>query len=362
MKKEQAYTVRTDLAYEAKEMLVEEQAEKDVSGIISESYEREGVQVDRIQILKEGEKKLQKKQGTYITLFTEGIKNQDTEAQHKASKVLALSLKDLLQQHGIKENSKVLVVGLGNWNVTPDALGPMTVEHILVTNHLFELEYERVAEGYRPVAALSPGVMGVTGLETSDIVVSVINRFKPDFVLVVDALASRSVERLNETIQLTDTGIHPGSGVGNRRKELSEETLGVPVIAIGVPTVVDAVTIASDAFDYVAKYIGREWADRDAAYHSLLPKGRGVRHENLSEEDLPNEDEREKFFGLVGRLNDEEKRRLLNEVLTPLGKNMIVTPKEVDHLMEDLSYVIASGINAALHEAVRSDEAEAYTR
>src|SRR5699024_5241556 len=119
-----------------------------------------------------------------------------------------------------------------NWNVTPDALGPMTVEKALVTNHLFELKYETVADGYRPVAAISPGVMGVTGMETSNIILSIIEKFKLDFVIVIDALASRAIERINETIQITDTGIHPGSGVGNKRKELSKDTLGIPVIAV----------------------------------------------------------------------------------------------------------------------------------
>src|SRR5699024_12575059 len=141
---------------------------------------------------------------------------------------------------------KALMVGLGNWNVTPDALGTMTIDNVMVRNHLFGLEYDTVQEGYRPIGVVSPGVMVVTGMETSDIVLSLVDDFAPDFVIVIEALASRSIERINETIQLTDTGIHPGSGVGNQRKELSEETLGIPVMAIGVPTVVDAVTIASD--------------------------------------------------------------------------------------------------------------------
>src|SRR5699024_4110019 len=134
-----------------------------------------------------------------------------------------------------------LIVGLGNWQVTPDALGPMTSEKLLVTSHLFQLDYETVSEGYRSVAAVSPGDMGVTGIETRDIIFGIVETFSTDFVIAVDALASRSIERINETIQLSDSGIHPRSGVGNKRKELSKDTLGIPVLAIGVPTVVDAV-------------------------------------------------------------------------------------------------------------------------
>lgn len=357
------YAVRTDLAIEAKEMYVRDQEEKEeIKGVLSKDYTIEGIRVSQIEITKDGEKTVHKKSGNYVTIFADGVKKQDTVRQAKAINVLANKLRELLESNGVKKDSKGLVVGLGNWNVTPDALGPQTVEKVLVTNHLFELHYETVADGYRPVAALSPGVMGVTGMETSDIVLSVIERFKPAFVIVVDALASRSIERINETIQLTDTGIHPGSGVGNKRKEVSKTTLGVPVIAIGVPTVVDAVTIASDAFDYLLKHIGREWSEKDLASKALLPKEMAIKHDNLSDEDLPNEEERSTFLGLIGNLTEEEKRTLLAEVLTPMGKNLIVTPKEVDSFMEDMAYVIASGINAALHDKVVKQGEGHYTR
>lgn len=363
MEKEKQYEVRTDLAYEAKEMYVEEeQSTSEVKGVKSKQYKVHDIQVNQIEITAEGEKTLQKKQGSYVTIFADGVKKQDTERQAQAIKVLAENLQQLLKENNVAPKSKGLIVGLGNWNVTPDALGPITVEKVLVTNHLFELEYETVEGGYRPVAALSPGVMGVTGMETSDIILSVIDRFKPEFVIVIDALASRSIERINETIQLTDTGIHPGSGVGNKRKEVSRETLGVPVIAIGVPTVVDAVTIATDAFDYLLKHIGREWNEKDSPRQSLLPKEMAIQHENLSEDDIPGDNERTAFFGLVGQLTEEEKRSLLAEVLTPMGRNLIVTPKEVDSFMNDMAYVLASGINEALHENVRETNEGHYTR
>lgn len=360
---EKQFTVRTDLAVEAKDMYVEEQEDKsNIPGVRVQDKVSNGVKVSDIEISEKGEQKIQKKAGSYITIYADGVKKQDTKLQANAAKVLAYEINRLLEKNGITKNEKGLIVGLGNWNVTPDALGPMTVEKILVTNHLFELEYETVRDGYRPVAAISPGVMGVTGMETSDIVSSIIERFQPDFVIVIDALASRSIERINETIQITDTGIHPGSGVGNKRKELSKESLGIPVIAIGVPTVVDAVTIASDTLDYLLKHMGREWEEKDKPFRSLIPTQLPIKHENLSETDLPDENKRKTFLGLVGALSEQEKRSLLKEVLTPLGKNLIVTPKEVDGFMVDMAHLLAQGINAALHDNVTIDEAGYYTR
>lgn len=360
---EKQHSVRTDLAVEAKDMYVEqEQQTEEIPGVSVMDETHEDVKVSKIIISDEGEIALQKKPGTYITIYADGVKKQDTKKQENAATVLAKEVKGLLQASNITTESKGLIVGLGNWNVTPDALGPMTVEKVMVTNHLFELEYETVQSGYRPVAAISPGVMGVTGMETSDIVLSVIQQFDPAFVLVVDALASRSIERINETIQLTDSGIHPGSGVGNHRKELSKETLGIPVIAIGVPTVVDAVTIASDTLDYVLMHMGREWQEKDRPKKALLSSNMPIGHNNLNEADLPNPSERETFLGLVGNLTEVEKRTLLEEVLTPMGRNLMVTPKEIDGFMNDMAYVIARAMNAALHENISVDNNADYTR
>lgn len=360
---EENYTVRTDLAVEAKEMYVADSEEKqDIPGVQAKDTVYKDVKVSRISISDEGKERLNKKPGTYITIFADGVKKQDTTKQTNAAYVLARELKSLLAKNKIAEGSKGLVVGLGNWNVTPDALGPMTAEKIVVTNHLFELAYETVSEGYRRVSAITPGVMGVTGMETSDIVLSIIDKFKPEFIIVIDALASRSIERINETIQITDTGIHPGSGVGNKRKELSKETLGIPVLAVGVPTVVDAVTIASDTLDYVLKHMGREWLEKDLPRKALLPSEMPIKHEGLSDTDLPNEANRTTFLGLVGNLSDSEKRLLLEEVLTPMGKNLMVTPKEIDGLMIDMAELIAKGINAALHEKIDETNFSAYTR
>lgn len=174
----------------------------------------------------------------------------------------------------------------------------MAVEKALVTSHLFRLEFESVAEGYRPVAAVTPGVMGVTGIETSDIIFGIVEKFQPDFIIAIDALASRSIERINETIQLSDSGIHPGSGVGNKRKELSKETLGVPVIAVGVPTVVDAVTITSDTIDFILKHFGREWNEKDRPSKALAPAGMAFGGKEFTDEDLPDEQKDKPLWGL----------------------------------------------------------------
>src|SRR5690625_2834518 len=340
----------------------QEQQTEEIPGVAVMDETHKDVKVSKIIISDEGEMALQKKPGTYITIYADGVKKQDTKKQENAATVLAKEVQGLLQASNITTESKGLIVGLGNWNVTPDALGPMTVEKVMVTNHLFELEYETVQSGYRPIAAISPGVMGVTGMETSDIILSIIQKFNPSFVLVIDALASRSIERINETIQITDTGIHPGSGVGNKRKELSQESLGIPVNAIGVPTVVDAVTIASDTLDYLLKHMGREWEEKGTPRTSLLPENMPIKHENLSNEDLPDQAKRSTFLGLVGNLTEQKNRSLLEEVLTSSGKNLIVTPKEIDGFMEDMAHLVAQGINASLHEKVTVELDAHYTR
>lgn len=360
----QQIQIRTDLAIEAKEMYVENNNanEREIIGISSKEKQVDNIKIVYVDIDQQGAKSLGKKPGAYITIYADGVKKQDTLKQNQAAKVLGEELRQLLLRNNIKPNDTGLIVGLGNWNVTPDALGPMTAEQILVTSHLFKLEHESVADGYRSVASVTPGVMGVTGIETSDIIFGIVEKFKPDFVIAVDALASRSIERVNETIQLSDSGIHPGSGVGNKRKELSKDTLGIPVIAIGVPTVVDAVTIASDTIDFLLKHFGREWKEKDRPAKSLAPSNMIFGSKVFDETDLPDEEKRQTFLGIVGTLGDEEKRKLITEVLTPIGHNLMVTPKEVDGFMIDMANVIAKGINAALHENVDHSNLASYTR
>lgn len=365
------YGLRTDLAVEAREMAIagrqgtigQEQNVSEIEGVIIKEKEIDGMKVSLVEITKEGQKQVGKKPGRYLTIEVAGIRQQDTELQQKVGKLFADEFAGFLEGAGIGKEDSCLVVGLGNWNVTPDALGPIVCENLLVTRHLFDLQPENVKEGYRSVSALAPGVMGLTGIETSDIIQGVVEKTKPGFVIAIDALASRSIERVNSTIQISDTGIHPGSGVGNKRKELSKETLGIPVIAIGVPTVVDAVSITSDAIDFVLKHFGKEMREGGKPSRSLVPAGMTFgKKTKLTNEDLPKEEQRKTFLGIVGTLEEEEKRQLIHEVLAPLGHNLMVTPKEVDVFIEDMANLIATGLNSALHSEVDQVNAGYYTR
>ncbi|WML45368.1 GPR endopeptidase [Neobacillus sp. PS3-40] len=365
------YSIRTDLAIEAREMVLAEREGtvehgenlSQIEGVIIKEKEVDDIKISLVEITGEGEKQLGKKPGRYLTMEVQGIRQQDSKLQQKVEEVFAIEFSHFLEGTGIKKSDSCLVVGLGNWNVTPDALGPMVCENLLITRHLFELQPENVEEGYRSVSALAPGVMGLTGIETSDIIFGIVEKTKPDFVLAIDALASRSIERVNSTIQISDTGIHPGSGVGNKRKELSKETLGIPVIAIGVPTVVDAVSITSDSIDLILKHFGKELKEGNRPSRALAPAGMSFgERKKLTDEDMPEEKHRKTFLGMIGTLPDDEKRKLIYEVLSPLGHNLMVTPKEVDVFIEDMANLIANGLNASLHSAVDQGNTGYYTR
>lgn len=360
------FQIRTDLAVEAHQIAVEEAENKHhnthISGVQISEETIDDVVITRVTIDQDGAKRLNKKPGNYLTFESLGIRKKDTDIQEKIEQVFAKKFSAFMKEVGIGADDTCLVVGLGNWNVTPDALGPIAVENLLVTRHLFELAPEHVEDGFRPVSAISPGVMGLTGIETSDVIFGVIEKIKPDFVIAIDALASRSITRVNSTIQISDTGIHPGSGVGNKRKEISKEVLGIPVIAIGIPTVVDAVSITSDTIDYVLKHFGREMREGNQPSRSLAPAGMTFGEKRtLHEEDLPNEKKRETILGMIGTLPEHEKRQLIQEVLSPLGHNLMVTPKEVDVFIDDMANVIAQGLNAALHEHINQQNVGSYT-
>jgi spore protease len=362
------YSVRTDLAIEAHQIAVEERLQQKkessspIEGVVIHDREIDGIKLSYVQVAEEGAKSIGKKPGNYVTIEAQGIREHNTELQQKVQEIFAKELIQFLQRLNIGKNASCLVVGLGNSNVTPDALGPLTVENLLITRHLFRLQPESVEEGFRPVSAIAPGVMGTTGIETSDIIDGVVQKTKPDFVIVIDALASRSIERVNATIQISDTGIHPGSGVGNKRKELSKETLGIPVISIGVPTVVDAVSITSDTIDFILKHFGREMREGNQPSSALAPAGWTFgKKKKLTKEDMLSQEQRSTFLGMIGTLEEEEKRRLIYEVLAPLGHNLMVTPKEVDMFIGDMANLLASGLNAALHEQVDQHNTGSYT-
>lgn len=333
------YQIRTDLAIDA----INEK--KDVKGIKSSKKTIDNIKITDVYIDKSAQKKINKKKGNYITIEFEDI--TDYNNSKLVEKVFSEELKKILKNNNIKNEDSCLIIGLGNSNSTPDSLGPKVIENVIVTNHLFV--YGEVEAGFRKTFALIPGVTGSTGIETSELIKSVVGTIKPGFVLVIDALASQSIERVNKTIQMTDTGIQPGSGVGNSRKELSKEVLNIPVIAIGVPTVVDAVTIVSDTIDYMFKHYSYNKNNIDNPINKLIPS---ASLNYLSKEINVTEDDKKTLMGVIGSLENKEIKQLIFEVLTPIGYNLMVTPKEVDFLVDKLSEVIGNGINISLHNKV----------
>ena len=294
------YNVRTDLALEQRERFVSDQIE--IPGVaVEETYDDMcEVRVTTVRIETEnGAAVMGKPVGNYITLEAPKMAEADESYHREISGKLMEVLEGCLPEK--EDGQSILIIGLGNRNVTPDALGPLVVEHQDITRHLVK-EYGKYAlggEADRLVSAVVPGVMGQTGMETVEIVRGIVEETEPDFVIAIDALAARSVRRLNRTIQIADTGIAPGSGVGNHRNAITEETVGVPVIAIGVPTVVDAATIVGDSIEeYVAK------------------------------------------------CRDEGMRENKEQLIPPYLYGMFVTPKDIDETMERTSYTISEALNA----------------
>ncbi len=284
------------------------------------------------------------KDGHYITLSFDDITDHDN--REIVLKHLTEIIKDILILSNISEDDSVLIIGLGNDLSTPDSLGVKAAKNVMVTGHLFEIG--KVSDGIRKVYTFTPGVMANTGIETAKIITSIIKEIKPDFVIAIDALASRNIERINKTIQITDTGIHPGSGIGNNRVEISKKTLGIPVIAIGVPTVVMSSTIVYDTLNYLIKHISYL---KDNENISKLTYFRTNYKDKLKEKDLSVQ-EKENLLGIFGSLNDQEKQSLIDEVLNNTELNMIVTPTEIDFLIDKLSKVIAKSLDNALHRQI----------
>jgi len=338
--------LRTDLAIEAVEQFI---GEANV-GLGKEERNISGLKVTCIDIPKQQEEKIGKKAGRYVSIDTTSVDMLDSDALEKARQVFSEELMKMMIHKGLDAEATCLMIGLGNEHITPDALGPMVADNVMVTRHLYKLGEEYLDAEYREVSALAPGVMGMTGIETYDVIESVVGKIKPDFLIVVDALAARAVSRVNKMIQMTDTGVSPGSGVGNRRRAVDSTSLGIPVIAIGVPTVVDAVSITSDMVDLLLKHLGKSMYEGDRAYSKLLTGAPAK--QNYTEEDMPSIEIREKFLGQIGILNTDEKRQLLQEVLTPSGFNMIVTPKDIDDQIESLAKLISNGLNVGLHSKV----------
>lgn len=323
------YQIRTDLAIENRE-LYKQSNKIESKGVEVDKEENENYNITRVKILnKSASENMHKPIGTYITIDVPKLNRTDEDLKDEISQILAKEIKNLGRN---QPNSKVLIIGLGNWNITPDALGPKVVERVLVTRQFFINYNKESDETMANVSALSPGVMGITGIETFEIVKGVVEKTNPDLVIAVDALASRKMERVSTTIQISDTGINPGSGIGNNRMELNEENLGVPVIAIGVPTVVDAATIVNDTLDLII--------------------------ESLKTEAEVGTD----FYSLLSDISSEDKYSLIQDVLQPFMKNVVVTPTDIDVLIDDLSIIVANGLNMAIHPGIDLSDVNRYIR
>lgn len=316
------YSIRTDLALEQRERFESDNVE--VQGVVlEEDYDEEReIRVTTVRIETEkGAKTMGKPVGTYVTLEAPNMGVPDEGYHREVSKELASFIKNMIP--GNKREYQVLIVGLGNRQVTPDALGPYVVDNLNVTRHIIK-EYGKYAMGedhIQLVSAIVPGVMGQTGMETVEIIRGVVAETKPDFVIAVDALAARNSKRLNRTVQIADTGINPGSGVGNHRSGITKETVGVPVISIGVPTVVDAATIVNDTMENLLL----------ALESSEMLKGVGLVMQGYSA---------------------AEKYELVKELISPHLNGMFVTPKDIDDTVKRISFTISEALNILFSEAV----------
>lgn len=298
--------------------------------------------LEEIEITHELEEKLHKKTGWYSTVSFQDVTDKNNFKD--VEQVMTQALKLMYDKLGLKEDGKVLVVGLGNEKSTPDSLGPKSIDQVLVTRHLFLLG--EVEEGYRNTASFKPSVTGTTGIETKDLIEAVKEKINPDLIIVIDALATNSIERLNKTIQIATSGISPGSGIGNNRAEISEKTLGVPVLAIGIPTVVDATTIVQNTLQLLLKQISYKLNNQDNDKLKLVPLNKQDYQNHQGE--LTNE-QKEDVLGMVGLLSEAEQKELLLEVLLPINYNLMVTPKEIDYVMDKLSLLLGNAINKSLH-------------
>lgn len=309
------YNFRTDMAVERNEIYKKQNSlAEGIDGIENANKIIKDIEISKVKITNEnGANALGKPVGNYITLDVKEIKNADEERIEEIAEIMADELRNVIGEH-VSDTDDILVVGLGNRYVTPDALGPKVVPEIEVTRHILEYMPKIMPEDTRPVSAISPGVLGITGIETMEILNGIVQNIKPKMLIVIDALATRKLERISSSIQIADTGIVPGAGVNNARKEISINTLGIPVIAIGIPTVVDLATITNECINIFI--------------------------ENLQQKAMSN--------STLNELKEKDNYEEIKEALIPKDYNMIVTPKEIDKLIDNMSEIVARGINKSM--------------
>jgi len=313
--------ISIDMALEAHD-IVRGDTGQEVPGVVMDKKSYENAEVSIIRIMDNSAQAMMGKPvGTYITIDAPEIRQNNKQVHNEIAEVLAEQLASMLR---LGPDNSVLLVGLGNWNATPDALGPRVINYTLVTRHLKKYAPQDLSGGLRSVSALAPGVLGITGIETAEIIRGVV---EPNLIIAIDALAAQNTERIATSIQLADTGISPGSGIGSQRMGINMETMGVPVIAIGVPTVVNAAVIAQGTIDRFLK----EMTNNPAAVGQN-----------------------------AGSFNPIILENIVKEVLGPYKTNLMVTPKEIDELIEAIGKIISGGISIALHPSVDPEEFHMY--
>ena len=312
---------RTDMADERVDTYKKVKNVSEVDGIKVETKNKDGIITNVVEVLNEqGKEALKKEIGKYITIEIADLTKLEKENNDEVSIVLGEKIKELIGEDNAKS---ILVVGLGNEAATPDALGPKVTKEVNITRHIINFAKELVEPNTRSISAIAPGVLGTTGIETSEIIFSIVEKIKPDIIIAIDSLASSSIHRIGNTIQLSNTGITPGAGVRNKREGLNKNTLGVPVIAIGVPTVVDMATITNEAIDKMldsAKNEIKEFSDKIT--------------------------EKKKIESIFEYLEKDTRYDMIANILNT--ENYIVTPKEVDEVIDEMSAIIACGINKAV--------------
>ncbi len=331
-----SYSIKTDLAIEVAEALTSN-VNNNIEGVEIINYNKNNnISVTSIKIINSiGEKNMGRPVGNYITLESPIMKEHNPEVHDNIIKILGGEIAKLIDLNNLnnKNNLEVLLVGLGNQSVTPDALGPKVISKILITRHI-KKSNNNIFKNISYVSAISTGVMGTTGIETAEIVKGVVDKTKPDLIIAIDALATRKTSRINSTIQMTDTGISPGAGMGNNRKQLNKESLGVPVIAIGIPTVVGVATLVNDTLDLLIDNL--------------------ISYVEVEDGDGDEDNSGEEFYKMLKSLDKEEKYNLIEEALNSEDnsdiENLFVTPKEVDEVVERLARIISISINKALHK------------
>ena len=319
--------VRTDLALEMHEICME--AAEELSGVTLSDRSEGEIGITQVLVeSREAEEKIGKPAGNYVTVTLPDPRYMEKNLYETACKKIAEEIRQLLKTDDPKR--PVLIIGLGNRSITSDSLGPAVIDRLMITRHLFPYAPSALPEQFGSVCAIAPGVLGVTGIETGEIISGVCEKVDPCAVICIDALAARNVDRVMRTIQICDTGIRPGAGVGNNRKEISKNTLGVPVIAIGVPTVVDAATITDDTLNLVVDHLLSQ-ADDGSAFYQMLKK-----------------------------LNPQDRYSLIKESVSKEMPHFMTTPKEIDILIDKTAEVVANGINFALHEGITFEDIDVY--